>query len=213
MFQVHVHVVSGQEAAVLERSALRSRLESAPLQSVAAAAAAKAARATIAALRAAQAAADVAKAGPIVLLHASRGDFSPAVCGAKSLNVAKLHGIAASSDGLFTVPPSVTLPFGTCEALLALPENADVAAALERNLKAAYAALDAVRACLQRSWEVLFFGLWYLLCWYQCRRYLKQKTWRGAWVHKSRAGGGLLWEAGGPSSSGRITVLSRGRSS
>jgi len=40
------------------------------------------------------------------------------------------------------VPPSVALPFGTFEALMGLPQNADVASAHKRRVKAAYAALD-----------------------------------------------------------------------
>ena len=81
-----------------------------------------------------------AKAGK--LLYASKGDFSWDVCGAKSINVARLNVLAASSGGLFTVPPSVTLPFGTLEALLAKPQNADVADALKRHVEAAHVALD-----------------------------------------------------------------------
>ena len=141
-FQVHVRAVSGIEAAVLAAAAFGARLEALPAPRDAAATSARAALTATAMRRAAASLASAVKAYPVKLLHASRGEFWWDVCGAKSMNIAKLHAIAASSDGLFTVPPSVTLPFGTCEALLALPENADVASALRRHLESAYIVLD-----------------------------------------------------------------------
>ena len=138
-----MRAVSKIEAAVLETAAVRARLLPVPAPRPSAA---RTAMAATAARRAAASLANDAKVGPVnllKLLHASTGGFVGDVCGAKSTNIAKLHSIAASSDGLFTVPPSVTLPFGTFEALLAQPQNADVASALRRHVEAAYAALDA----------------------------------------------------------------------
>ena len=129
-----LRVVSDREAAALKNIARRARLEVLPASHVQAAA--------IAARRAAAYLAGEKSLGPSKLLRASKGEFTLGICGAKSINVAKLHSIAASSGGLFTVPPSVTLPFGTLEALLAQPQNADVAGTHKRSVTAAYVALD-----------------------------------------------------------------------
>ena len=133
-----MRVVSDREAAALKNIARRARLEVLPASHVQAAA--------IAARRAAAYLAGEKSAAPAKLLHMSKGEFGWGVCGSKSINVAKLHSIAASSGGLFTVPPSVTLPFGTLEALLTQPQNADATEAHMRSLKAAYDALDKAAA-------------------------------------------------------------------
>ena len=131
-FQVDVCVVASWGAAAI--ALRRARLEALPAPRIQEAAnIVQRAAANLAAAK---------SAGSANLLYASKGDFGRDVCGGKSINVAKLHEIAAASGGLFSVPPSFTLPFGTFEALLALPQNADVADAHKRHVKAAYAALD-----------------------------------------------------------------------
>ena len=129
--------VSESEAAIIAAAAVTAHLESAPKPHATAAAASH---------RAATAAGSGKRGGPVKLLHVARGEFKEGVCGAKSTNIAKLHKIAATAGGLFAVPPSVTLPFGTCETLLALPANAAVAKAVKGHVQAAVKALEAAAA-------------------------------------------------------------------
>ena len=81
-----------------------------------------------------------------ILLHACRGEVSAAVCGVKSVSLDKLSAALPASRGLFTVPKSFTLPFGTCEAVLAMQANADVDATIKRHVRAADEALEEAAA-------------------------------------------------------------------
>lgn len=68
-----------------------------------------------------------AQQGSAFLRVLQEGDFGPDVVGAKACNLARLRG---KLPEWILVPRSVALPFGTFEAVLADPVNAEVAAEL-----------------------------------------------------------------------------------